>query len=134
MGGWAVAGELHPRLVRAHGLREAPLAFAADLEAIVGLPLAATRFSPPPRFPSIELDLNVEVGPRVEVARVLAAVPKVDALRAAEVRDVFPLPEGARLTLRLAFNAGDRSLTQEEGLARLAEVRSALAAQGFAPA
>ncbi|MFZ5481044.1 MAG: phenylalanine--tRNA ligase subunit beta [Myxococcota bacterium] len=134
VGGWAVAGELHPRLVRAHGLREAPIVLAADLEAVAGLRVPVTRFAPPPRFPSIELDLNVEIGPRVEAARVLAAVPKVDALRSAEVRDVFPLPAGARLTLRLSFNAGDRSLTQEEGLARLGEVRAALAAHGFSPA
>lgn len=131
VGGWASAGELHPRLVRAADLREAPVAFSADLEAIAGLPKSLVRFVPPPRFPSMEFDLNVEVGPRVEAATVLAAVPRVEGLREAAVVDVYPLATGARLTLRFAFNAGDRSLTQEEGTERMAEVRAALGARGY---
>lgn len=129
LGEWAEAGELHPRLVRAAGLREAPIAFSVDLEAIPAVP--AVRCAPAPRFPSIEVDLNVTVGPRVEAAAVLGALPALASLQSVGVVDVYPLPEGRRLTLRLVFNAGDRSMTQEEGLARLGEARAALEAHGW---
>jgi phenylalanyl-tRNA synthetase beta chain len=135
-GVWAVAGELHPRLVRAFGLREAPVAFAVDLQALFGLAPALVRFVPPARFPSVEFDLNVTVPEKTEVAAVLAAVPASDDLLSRGVVDIYKLPagsaeSGARLTLRFVFNAGDRSLTQEEGAARMDAVRGALAARGW---
>ncbi len=135
-GPWATAGELHPRLVRAFGLREAPVAFAVDLQALFGLAPAPVRFVPPPRFPSVEFDLNVTVPPRTEAATVLGAVPGVAHLLASSVADIYQLPagspeSGARLTLHFVFNAGDRSLTQEEGGAAMEAVRGALSARGW---
>jgi phenylalanyl-tRNA synthetase beta chain len=134
VGGWAVAGELHPRLARAAGLREAPTVILADLGAIVGGRAALVRFVPPPRFPGVTLDVNVTVGPQVEAAAVLGAVPTVDDLVRAEVIDVYALPSGARLTLRCSFNAGTRSLTAEEAQQRMATVRESLSAAGHAVA
>jgi phenylalanyl-tRNA synthetase beta chain len=139
---WAVAGELHPRLVRLAGLREVPVAFAVDLDVLAACKPALVRFVPPPRFPSVAFDLNVEVGPKVEAAAVLAAVPAVADLHTVEIVDVYKLDEvdvrnlflfraGTRFTLRLVFNAPDRSLTQEEAAARMADVRAALAAPGW---
>jgi phenylalanyl-tRNA synthetase beta chain len=132
VGGWATVGELHPRLVRAHGLREAPVVAFADLEGLVGLRPELVRFVPPPRFPGMSLDLNVTVPPRTEVADVLAKVPSTAHLVRAEVVDVWPLETGARLTLRFGFNAHDRSMTQDEATAQVATVRAALEAGGWA--
>lgn len=129
---WATLGELHPRLVRACGLRETPLVFWADLESLLGVHPAPVRFVPPPRHPSVVLDLNVTIGERVEAGSVLRALPDLPNLVASEVADVYPLPTGARLTLRFTWNGGDRSLTAEETNASLQAVRDALAAQGFA--
>jgi len=131
LGDWAVAGELHPRLVRAHGLREAPVLFRVALDALAGLPAPVPHFVPPPRFPSIEVDLNVTVGPRIEAAGVLAAVPRPGELRRVEVRDRYPLADGARLTLHFVWNAGDRSLTAEEIGGWMTSVRGALGAAGY---
>ncbi|MDP2308157.1 MAG: phenylalanine--tRNA ligase subunit beta [Pseudomonadota bacterium] len=135
-GRWASAGELHPRLVRAFGLREAPVAFAVDLQALFGLVPAPVRFVAPPRFPSVEFDLNVTVPPKTEVATVLGAVPRTTNLLSSGVVDIYELPaggveSGARLTLRFVFNAGDRSLTQEEGASAMEAVRGALAGRGW---
>ncbi len=134
LGDWLVAGELHPRLVRESGLREAPVYFAADLQRIAALAPPLTRFAAPPRFPSIDLDLNVTVPPRTEAAAVLAAVPTVPLLSGARVRDVYPLPVGARVTLSLTFNAVDRSMTSEEAASGLAHVRASLKERGWLPA
>lgn len=134
LSGWCVAGELHPRLVRGSGLREAPVYFAVDLERIAEGKPPLTRFAPPPRFPSIDVDLNVTVPPRVESASVLAALPAVHGLAGARVADVYPVAEGARLTLSLTFNAGDRSMTGEEAASGMAVVRAALQERGWAPA
>lgn len=131
VGGWIEAGELHPALVRAAELREAPVAFTADLERVAGLPRVVSRYVPAPRFPSISLDINVVVGPRTQAAAVLAAVPGVEDLRRAEVVDVWPLAEGARITLRLELNALERSLTQEEAVERFGRVKEALAERGW---
>ena len=131
VGGWATVGELHPRLVRENGLREAPVVILADLETLAGLQPALVKFVPPPRFPGMTLDLNVTVPARTEVASVLATVPGTPDLRHAEVVDVWPLAEGARLTLRFAFNAGDRSLVQDEVVRQMATVRTALEGAGW---
>lgn len=132
VGDWAVAGELHPRLVRAAGLREAPVVFEVALEHIAPLTPPVPRFVPPPRFPSVTVDLNVTVEARVEAAAVLAAVPPGVELRAVDVLDRYPLPDGARLTLRFVWNGGDRSLTGDEVAAAMDEVRGALSRAGFA--
>ncbi|MBM4368721.1 MAG: phenylalanine--tRNA ligase subunit beta [Deltaproteobacteria bacterium] len=128
-------GELHPRLVRACGFRKAPVAFEIDLEACLGGRRSAVRYRPPHRFPTVDLDLNVEVGPRVEAGRVLDAVRAVAvaSLREARVADVYPLPVGARLTLAFRFGAADRSLALDEAIAGLDAVRAALREQGWSP-
>ncbi len=133
----ATVGELHPRLVRACGFRKAPVFFAVDLEACLGARPAAVRYQPPHRFPTVDLDLNVEVGPRVEAGRVLDAVqavaPTVACLREARVADVYRLPEGARITLAFRFGAADRSLALDEAMAGLDAVRGAMREQGWSP-
>ncbi len=129
--GWATVGELHPRLVRAVGLRETPVVFWADLEQLLGVRPPAVRFTPPARHPSVVLDLNVTVPARVEAQAVLAAVPPIPGLVTADVVDVYPLADGARLTLRITWNATDRSLTAEEAAGSMLRVREALGSAGF---
>lgn len=129
---WCTLGELHPRLVRAVGLRETPLVFWADLESLLGVRPAPVRFVPPPRHPSVVLDLNVTIGERDESGSVLSALPDLPDLLHAEVADVYRLESGARVTLRFTWNGGERSLTAEEAQASLQKVREALAGSGFA--
>lgn len=133
VGDEAVVGELHPALVRACGFRQPPVVFAIDLEACLACKPSPVRYQPPHRFPTVDLDLNVEVGPRVEAGSVLAAVPSLPLLREARVADVYALPAGARLTLGFRFGAPDRSLALEEATSALDAVRAALRGQGWAP-
>lgn len=128
---WATVGELHPRLVRAAGLRETPVVFWADLEGLLGVRQPPVRFVPPPRHPSVVLDLNVTIGDRVESATVLGAVPELPTLVSTEIADVYRLDVGARVTLRLTLNAGERSLTAEEAAHSMALVRAAVGDAGF---
>ncbi|MSP56370.1 MAG: phenylalanine--tRNA ligase subunit beta [Myxococcales bacterium] len=130
-GPWATVGELHPRLVRAAGLRETPVVFWVDLEGLLGVHQPPVRFVPPPRHPSVVLDVNVTIGARVESGSVLAAVPSLPTLVGAEIADVYPLEAGARVTLRLTLNAGERSLTAEEAADSVALVRAAVGRAGF---
>lgn len=132
IGAWATAGELHPRLVRAAGLRETPVVFWADLEQLLGVHPAPVRFQPPPRLPSVVLDQNVTLPARVESASVLRAVPALPGLVRAEVADVYRLPDGgARVTLRFTWNHGDRTMTAEETQAALGQIRQALVDAGY---
>ena len=131
MGAWAVAGELHPRIAREAGLREAPTVLLVDLEAVLDARPPQIRYVPPPRFPGITLDLNVTVPLRVEAAAVLDVVPTLPDLATATVVDVWPMDSGARLTLRLSFNAKDRSLTADEIAPRVERVRAAMTAAGW---
>jgi phenylalanyl-tRNA synthetase beta subunit len=118
--------------VRAAGLREAPVVVLGDLEALTGVSAPLVRYQPPPRFPGVAIDLNVTVPPRTEAAAVLAGVPSTPDLKRAEVVDVWPLEAGARLTLRFAFNAGERSMTHDEAMAQVGTIRAALDAAGWA--
>lgn len=137
VGAVATCGELHPRLVRACGFRKAPVVFEVDLQACLGSRPAAVRYQAPHRFPTVDLDLNVEVGERVEAGRVLDAVQKaataVACLREARVADVYRLAAGARITLAFRFGAADRSLALDEAMAGLDAVRGALREQGWSP-
>jgi phenylalanyl-tRNA synthetase beta subunit len=88
-------------------------------------------FSPPPRFPSIALDLNVTVPAKTECAAVVAAVPALAHLVSVRAIDLYPLAEGARVTLAMQFNAGDRTLGQDEAMASMATIRAAMDARGW---
>ena len=134
VGAWATIGELHPRLLRRAGLREAPVVLLADLEALAGLTPHAVRFVPPPRFPGITVDVNVTVPARTEAAQVRATLTPGELLRDVSVVDVWPLDQGARITLRLAFQATDRSLAQEEITPLVAQARGLLESAGWSVA
>lgn len=132
VGAWARGGELHPRIQRLVGGKDAVVHFAVDLQAIANADRRAVAFSPPPRFPSVRLDLNVTVPARTECAEVVAAVPRSEHLASVEVADLYALPEGARLTLAMEFNAVARTLEQAEAMAALGGIRAALSARGWA--
>lgn len=134
IGAWAQVGELHPRLVRELGFREAPIAFSLDLEGVASSRAPVVRYAPPSRFPVIDLDLNVEVPARVESAALLVAVPEHPLLQRASVRDVYGLPVGSRVTLSFRFGSAERSLAIEEANQALDTVRFAMRERGWVPA
>ena len=128
-----IVGELHPAMVRTLGLREAPVLFALDLAPLYGHVPALIRYTPPPRFPSVEAHVNVRAPRRLYAADVLAEISAPGLVRST-VRDVWTGAgvgsDEKRLTLELEFNHPDRSLTHEEVAARLKTLKSQIEAGG----
>jgi len=125
-------GELHPRLCAEVDL-DAPFStFHVDFEALLGQVPETPRFTPPPRFPSIEIHVNVLAPARHLASTLLDGVDRVglDRLVRRGVRDVYTgkgVPEGhKRVTVELEFNHPERSLTQDEVLAEVRRLDGAL--------
>ena len=125
-------GELHPRLVGQLDLLEPFAAFFLDLQGLLQLAPIERRFTPPPRFPSIEIHVNVLAGSRHLARTLVEQVGGVglEHLVRHGVRDVYTgkgVPEGhKRVTLELEFNHPERSLTQDEVLAQVHRLPGAL--------
>ncbi|HYN70319.1 MAG TPA: phenylalanine--tRNA ligase subunit beta [Candidatus Eisenbacteria bacterium] len=114
-------GELHPRLVESWDLRTERLIVAElSIAGLGGGRLSDIRSVPPPRFPPVERDIAIVVGPTVLAAAVAGVIDEAGGplLQDARLFDVYrggPLgPEERSLAYRLHFGAADRTLTEEE--------------------
>jgi phenylalanyl-tRNA synthetase beta chain len=85
--GWI--GELHPRLVRAFELPQAPVAFELDLAALSRRPRAMAR--PVSKLPIVRRDLAVVIDEKVPVQSVLDALAatKPDSVERVALFDVY---------------------------------------------
>jgi phenylalanyl-tRNA synthetase beta chain len=132
--GWL--GELHPATAAAWDL-PAAAAFELDLAPLVGAAIAAgDRYRDVTTYPPVVEDIAVVVGEEVPAERVRALVVEAagELLRDAQVFDVYrgdQVGAGRKsLALRLRYQAGDRTLTDEEVAASRAAVTAALEAVG----
>ncbi len=132
--GWI--GELHPLVCRDWDL-EAAVAFEVDLAALVAAsPAGDEVFEDVTTFPGVYQDLAVVVPAEVAAARLRETVLTAggELLHAADVFDLYEgeqLGEGKKsLALRLEFRAADRTLTDEEVVARRAAIEAALTGIG----
>jgi phenylalanyl-tRNA synthetase beta chain len=128
-------GELHPAIADALDLRTSAAILVAEL-AIAGLSGGAPtvpRTTTPSRHPAIERDLAVIVGESVAAAEVEDSIRRHAGvlLRSIALFDVYrgrPMAEDEKsLAYRLAFQADDRTLVEEEVDAAVAAVTSGLA-------
>jgi phenylalanyl-tRNA synthetase beta chain len=129
-----IVGELHPEARDRWELRTDRVV-AADL-AISGLSggqLPAVKASPVPRFQAVERDVAVVV-PADRAAAELDGVIRAAGgplLRDVWLFDVYPMPDGQRsLAFRLQFQAPDRTLTDTEIDAAVADIVRALERRG----
>jgi len=114
-------GELHPRLAASLEF-DGPIALAEiDLAKLEACLPGVSMFSGLSTFPPVRQDIAVIVGTDVEAAALIATARTAggDLLSEIEVFDVFADAErlGAdkvSIALRLAFQAEDRTLTEEE--------------------
>jgi phenylalanyl-tRNA synthetase beta chain len=128
-----IVGELHPSLVRRWDLRIERL-IIAELSAtgLGGGRLADVRSVPPSRFPPVERDLAIVVGPERFAAEVESVIRQSGGslLADATLFDMYrgrPLEADERsLAYRLRFAADDRTLTESEVDAALAAIMAAL--------
>jgi phenylalanyl-tRNA synthetase beta chain len=128
--GWV--GELHP-LVAGRWDLEGAAAFELDADALAELTEGAVAtYADVTSFPAVLQDVAVVVPIEVSAATVEEAVRAGggDLLAATGVFDVYEgeqVGEGNRsLALRLEFRAPDRTLTEDEVVARRAAIESAL--------
>ena len=125
-------GEIHPGKAAELDLDRPFTSFHVDFEALLDGVAATPRFTPPPRFPSIEIHVNVLAPARHLSSTLLGQVSAVGLERLVRtgVRDVYTgkgVPEGQkRVTVELEFNHPERSLTQEEVLAEVRRLVGAL--------
>lgn len=125
-------GELHPTLAAELDLAAPFTSFHVDFEALLPKVAATARFTPPPRFPSIEIHVNVLAPARTLSSKLLEQVSSVGLGRLVRlvVRDVYAgkgVPDGhKRVTVELEFNHPERSLTQDEVVAEVKRLDGAL--------
>jgi phenylalanyl-tRNA synthetase beta chain len=114
--GWI--GELHPRLVRACELPQAPIVFEIDQAAVSGTGVPAAR--PVPRFPMVRRDLAVVVDDAVPAQAVLDALnavrpPHVERLALFDVyRGAGVGPGKKSLAILVLMQDTARTLTDAE--------------------
>ncbi len=119
-----LVGELHPRWRQQWELPHAPVLFELDLTSVLARPVPQAR--PVPRFQGAERDIAVVVKESVQHDALMAAIHTADTgglLREVVLFDVYRAKAGVAGTLaadekslavRLNFNAGDATLTDEQ--------------------
>jgi len=119
-----LVGELHPRWRQQWDLPQAPVLFELDLASVLARPVPQAR--PVPRFQGAERDIAVVVKESIQHDAVMATIHAADTgglLRDAVLFDVYRAKAGTAGTLaadekslavRLRFNAGDATLTDEQ--------------------
>ena len=126
-------GEVHPSIREKFDLEGGPVAgFELKLGSLLrALPESERRFEPLPRFPSATRDLALVVPVDVPAGRVTELVLRNRLVRSAELFDIYSgenvAPGTRSLAFHVQFQAGDRTLTNEEvsrsldGLLRMLE-------------
>ena len=129
------AGELHPRVVRAHGLSGVVAAAEIDLDALIA---AAPLVGPKPSFstfPVAKEDLALVADVSVPVATIQAAVEAsselIESARLFDVYEGAQVGEGKRsLAFALRLRGSDRTLTDDDLQAARAAAISAAESVG----
>lgn len=116
-----VIGELHPDVQEAYDLSQPVILFELNFDVLVDVAGQPRQYVPLPKFPAVVRDLAVVVQRDIPAGDIIkriyqAADPAI--LRGVQVFDVYSgkqVEEGKRsIAFTLKFQAGDRTLTDEE--------------------
>jgi phenylalanyl-tRNA synthetase beta chain len=124
-------GELHPSTLREFGLAGRLVACELDLDALLAARVAR-QAAELPRYPAVDRDLNVVVDETVAAADVLATLrepggPLLERVTAFDEYRGIQVPEGKKsIAVALTFRSPERTLTDSEVDAVMAEIRTAL--------
>lgn len=127
-----VIGELHPDVLEAYDLNQRVTVFEIDFERLAELSGSPVVYRPLPRFPGVERDLAVLVRLDVPAAELVDVIRREGGgiLRDVRVFDVYQgeqVAEGYRsIAFSLYFQAGDRTLTDDEVNEKVAAITRAL--------
>ena len=128
-------GELHPLLAARWDLQRSAV-FELDLDLVVRASLPTARFLPFPATPPIRRDLAVTLPEALPAEQALATIRNAagELLEQALVFDVYSGqqvgPDRRSLAIALTFQAGDRTLTEEEIAPLWQRIAAALAEIG----
>jgi phenylalanyl-tRNA synthetase beta chain len=115
-----VIGEIHPQVMVHYDLPGRAYLFEIDFEQLVKGAGEGKRFRPLAKFPAVYRDLSMVVDEAVEVEKVTETIwtqqqPFVDEVTVFDVYQGAPIPKGKKgISYRIRFQAGDRTLTDEE--------------------
>lgn len=115
----AIFGEVAVTVRERLGIAPAVFAAMIPLDTVARLPRTPARYEPLPRYPSVARDVAFLIeGDQPVTAEVIETAMAAEAgplLRELTLFDVFRFPDGRRsLAWRLVFQAGDRTLTDDE--------------------
>ncbi len=131
-----VVGQLHPAVAEARDVPRGDLIYVAevDLDALVARqPLGARRVVPLPRHPSVVRDISILVDDTLSAEAVRGTIRAAAPATLSSVHEFDRyqgqgIPEGkVSLSLRLTFQAPERTLTDEEVADAMERIAHALA-------
>ena len=115
-----VLGEVHPQVMGHYDIHGRAYLFEIDFEQMVKWAGEEKRFRPLPKFPAVYRDLSMVVDDTLEVEKMSEAIrsfqqPFIDEVNLFDVYTGVPIPEGKKgISYRIRYQAGDRTLTDEE--------------------
>lgn len=120
-GEWlADCGQLHPQVAALFKFKQPVFVAVVDVQKLVTRTDEAVRYRPLPRFPAVTRDLSFIVAQGIPYAEIADSIRRLGIRELTEVRlfDVYTgagIPAGKRsLSIRLRFQAEDRTLTEDE--------------------
>lgn len=127
-----VIGEVHPTVVENYRLSERVYALQVNLEALIDAAGGLKKYSPLPKYPSVERDMALVVRKDVLAADLNRTIKKnagelLDSITLFDVYEGAQIKEGYKsMAFSLRFQAPDRTLTDEEVNVIMEKVRKAL--------
>lgn len=127
-----IIAEIHPDVLEEYGLSQRAWVFQLDLDKVFSYMIPVKSYTSVTRFPSVQRDLAVVVSDDFPAALVEAKIKEVGKplLASVSLFDVYrgkPIAKGYRsLAYSLVYQAGDRTLTDEEVNDNHEKVRKAL--------
>ncbi len=107
--------ELHPAIGKNFDLAGRTAVCEINLEEVLSESSAEKIYEELPEFPSITYDSTVTVGDEVEATSLISKAGKShEFLQNVALVDLFEKDGKRQLTFRCTYNAGDRTLTEEE--------------------
>jgi phenylalanyl-tRNA synthetase beta chain len=107
--------ELHPDVLAAFDLPPRSAAAELNLDLLFAGRSSTRLYQPPFAFPSVTYDVTVTLDPLTEAEALLTKVRGAHPfLREITLIDLFEREGRRNITFRCVYNAGDRTLTEEE--------------------
>lgn len=115
-----ILGEIHPLVLQKFSIKPRACAFELDMEMLFEFSSRKILMEDIARYPSIERDIAIIVDLNLEVDKAISVIKGAEnqLLREVVVFDIYSgeqVPQGSKsIAFKLKFQAGDRTLTEDE--------------------